>query len=263
MRRTALVCALACAFVQGSTLAPALADEDTGVYSKHDWPLEAIRRPLTLAASMLEIRGDTLRINLSDDAFAEPISVAPDIYFGVTDLFTVGVTHETGICLTGEDGGCARSYDDIGLDAIYALMRAGTLQVAAHGGLVAHRFSDPFAGGLRAGLRTRIVAGKVAVIVDPTLDVELFERDLVEDFLRVPVDVQYQLEAQTMIFVSSGVEGPLDGFGDGYRIPLGLGILFAVNERLDVGAELRLGNAAGQDATIDERWLFARAALRL
>lgn len=262
MRRTVLS-ALVCAAAQVLWIAPAAAEEAAGVYTKHDWPLEAIRRPLTLASSMLEIRGDTLRVNLSDGAFAEPISIAPDVYFGVTDLFTVGVTHETGFCLTGEEGGCARTYDDIGLDAIYALMRAGSLQAAVHGGLVSHRFSDPFAGGLRAGLRARVIAGQVAVVVDPTLDIELFERDLVADVLRVPVDIQYQLEAQTMVFVTSGIEGPLDGFGDGYRIPIGLGVLFAVNERLDLGAELRLGNAAGKDATIDDRWLFARAALRL
>src|SRR5215213_5512264 len=77
-------------------------------YTKHDWPLEVTKRPIVLARSMFEARGDTMFINLSDGAAGEPVSLAPDLYYGVTNHLTVGINHERGFCLTSD--GCASKY---------------------------------------------------------------------------------------------------------------------------------------------------------
>ena len=46
-------------------------------------------------------------VNMSADAVGKPFSIAPDIYYGVSDKLSVGLTHDTGLCLAGEENGCA------------------------------------------------------------------------------------------------------------------------------------------------------------
>ena len=271
-----LVCSLICI----SSRAWADDDDDgeaQGVYAKDDWPLATIQRPLTLAAGMLEIRGDTLRVGLSSNdnvSVGDPVVIAPDLFYGIDEKFTVGVVHHFGLlqpagfCISGDL--CGKTYNAIGLEAQYSLMRGGNFQVAGRGGLSFPQFSDDFVGGLTLGLSTRIRGGSIALLIEPTLYVGAINRDLAPDVLFLPVALQYQLNGQTMVYLSSGVNGPLDGdvgFGDSYQIPAGLGANFAVNNRLDFGAEFNFANVAGKDNLVyskgEERSFIARMALRL
>jgi hypothetical protein len=271
MARRTCQLALLCSLLTCLAASAALADEETGVYSKDDWPLATIKRPLTLAPSMLEIRGDTLMINLSSDLVGKPIAIAPDIYYGVSEKLSIGLTHVTGFCLGGTDKGCIKAYNDLGIDAIYGLMRAGNLQVAAHGGVIIPAFSPDLVAGLDGGLTLRLGAGKIAFVLSPTVYVGAIGRDKLaagpngpKETLDMPVAIQFQANNQTMAFLSTGLGGPLSGFGDSYRVPIGLGLNFAVNNRADVGAEFSFPNLAGKgDNRADARVFIARAALRL
>ena len=248
--------------------ATAVADEDYE-FGKGNWPLSVIERPLTLAGSMLEVTGDTLIINMSADTVGDPIWLAPDIFYGINNRFTVGVTHNRGLCVSGNL--CDDPYDtynDLGIDAIYSLMRAGNLQIAARGGLAFADF-DPFTAGLSVGTIVRVTAGSIAVRIEPGLYVGAIERDTRKEMLSVPVWVQIRINNQTTAFISSGLFGPLDGFGDNYSVPTGLGATFAINNRLDVGAEFVLTNLGGKDDSeigkggFDLRELIIRGAVRL
>jgi hypothetical protein len=239
---------------------PALAD-----YSKSEWPLALVDRPLTNAAGMLEVRGDTFRLNLSKGSVGDPISLAPDIYYGVNNLLTVGITHQTGVCITDA---CAKAYNDVGIDALYALMRVGSFQVSARGGLLFPQFSPDFAGGLNVGIASRLTVGKVAVRLEPTLYLGALGRsDGFKEFLSLPTQLQFQANPQTAVFLSTGIFGPLSGFGDAYQVPVGAGTLFAINNRIDIGLEIRflnlLGNQFDPIGRADLREAIARFALRL
>lgn len=231
----------------------ARAEEDE--FSKADWPLAVIERPLTLAGGMVELRGDTFIADLSSGNAFGRLSLAPDIYYGVSPMLSVGITHGLGICLDG----CASTYNDVGLDARYGFMRGGSFQVAVHGGLLMPSL-DPFDIGVNAGLQARVRAGKVAVVVDPTVGFIIADRDRAADFLSVPAQLQLQVQPQTMIALVSGIVGPLDGFGDGMMIPAGIDAVLAANNRLDFGAGFRFLDVAD---TFDDRELIVRVALRL
>jgi hypothetical protein len=255
----------------GFVASPALAQDESGNYGKGDWPLAAVKRPLTLAPMMLEIRGDTLGINLSSDQVGKPIFIAPDLYFGINNKFTVGLTHQVGVCLGGAEKNCAKAYNDLGLEAQYSLMSAGNLALMGHGALMLSSLSDPTIVGLDVGMALRVSGGSVAVKVDPTIYVGVIGRDELpslpnvgpKEYLHIPVELQYQLNFQTMLFLSTGLFGPTDGFGDVYQVPVGLGALFAVNNRIDFGTEFRFTDAAGKNNTADARQLFVRFGLRL
>lgn len=263
--------ALALLLVLG-TAGTAGADEDE--FTKVDWPIKVIERPITLAGSMFEARGDTMFINLSDGAAGEPVSLAPDLYYGVNGQLTVGVNHDRGFCLTSD--GCPTKYNDVTAEVQYGVMRGGNLQFALRGGLTFPRF-DPVVFGVTVGFVLRLRAGAVAILTEPALYAGIVERDPAEggqkETLFLPGWLQVQLQEQLMVFLSSGVFGQLDGFGDGFRIPVGLGLTYALNNRIDVGFEFQLTNVAGKDqgdptmggteAGIDGRALFLRIALRL
>src|SRR5690606_1335184 len=255
-----------------------------GVFDKESWPLQTIHRPLTLAGGMLEIRGDTLTIGIGSGEvfdFGQPIILAPDVFYGVNGQLTVGVTHSNrfgafapaGFCVSGEDGGCPKGYNAIGAEAQYALTRGGNVGLAVNGGLSSPRFSPDFALGLTAGATIRVKGGSIAVVLDPSLYLGAIGRDDFpgtdgpSDFVVLPVDIQYQLNTQTMVYLTSGVNGPFDGFGDAYRIPVGIGGTFAINNRADIGGEINIANLGGkpQDpiGRFDERYFIARLAIRI
>lgn len=237
---------------------PAHAGEE--FYIAADWPIRLIDRPLVLGPSMFEVRGDTLRLELSKDRVGDPISLAPDLYYGLTERITVGYFHEVGVCLTGD--GCATSYNDFGVEALFSLIYDGPVVMA---GRIGASFNplDPFTGGIHAGLPVRVKAGDLAVLVEPRVYVGLLERDTRGDFLDVPVQVQVQLTDQNVLLLTSGVRGPLSGFGDAMAVPVGLGALATLSRRVDVGGEFLFTNLAGRGGGVDGRLLLLRVAIRL
>lgn len=259
MRRVLCILALSLAVFHSGT---AQADDDKG-YTKSNWPLSLVKRPVVPIAGMVELRGDTLRANLSKGSAFEPVSLAPDVFVGLAKGWTVGITHDTGICLTGETGGCPSSYDDTGLEVNYSLMGKGSFLLAATGGARVSSYSDPFVMGLEFGFLSRMSFGKVAVDARPRLYVGLAERDLRGDLLDLPIDIHYQVHTQTAVSLETGFLASLDDIGGANRIPVGLATLVAVNERIDFGAALRFTNLAGSDGGIDGREIIGRFALRL
>jgi hypothetical protein len=243
---------------------PAAAQDDVPI-TKDNWPLAYNDRPLTLAKGMLEIGGDTVRINLSKDAVGKPISFMPSIYYGVNEKLTVGAYHPVnGICISGEENGCAKVYNDLAVHALYGLMTKGTFLLTAHAGLAFLSLSDPTAVGVQVGGLGQLTISKLAILFYPLLTVGVTERDAGnKEFLSIPVWFRYQVNPQLNPFLSTGIAGPLDGFGDAYAIPVGLGVLYAINNRLDVGTEFVFTNLAGKGGGADGRALFARVVLRI
>jgi hypothetical protein len=254
--------ALALCFVTTQFVPSALADEDTG-YGKSDWPLSVVKRPVVPAKSMLEIRGDTLRANLSKDSVLEPISLAPDIFYGINDKLAFGITHDTGICVTGTEGGCAKAYNDVGVEVNFSLMGRGSFLLAVTGGVGVLNLSDPLVVGANLGFLTKIIAGKLAIVAKPRVYVGITERDTFGDVADVPVEIHYAVQPQTDVAIETGFSGALDDLGGANAIPVGLSALFAINEKIDIGAAVRFTNIAGTDGSADGREAIARFNLRL
>ncbi len=265
MKKIALL--LATTALTASALArPAAADSEE--YNKDTWPLAVVDRPILIPSGMLELRGDTIRVGLDKNSAGDPISLAPSLFVGVARMLNVGIVHrDTGICIAGDR--CAKAYNDIGLDALYGFANKGSFQVAALGGIRLPSF-DNLVAGLDLGLLFQLSAGKVQVNVDPLLYVGIAGRtadnvgdNAQKEQLDVPVVLTYQVQPQTALFLRSGMNGPLSGFGNDFRVPIGLGATLAANNRLDFGVEFLLANPAGNAHSFDERSLIGRVALRL
>jgi hypothetical protein len=257
----ALVCAAA-------TSAHAQDDEEI---TKDNYPVVIVDRPILVPAGMLELRGDTAVINMSKDSAGDPIDLRPSIYYGVSKKLNIGITHvDSGICVAGD--ACAKVYNGVGIDALYDLMHGGSLAMAARGG-VRMPSLDPLIAGLNLGLDIQLTAGKVAVYFNPHLYVGAIKRSPdaaamppeagKKEALDAPLILGYQAQRQTLIFVRSGIHGPMSGFGDSFEVPVGAGATFAASNRLDFGAEWLFTNLAGKGSSADGRAIIVRLALRL
>lgn len=235
-----------------------------------------------------------LEINLSDEPDMagmggggggpfEPTSLAPDVWYGVTPELSAGLVHSTlgttgfhgiggggilgnqgaGICFTGEDGGCPKFYNNVGLDARYLFMPAdgGPLEIAAEGGLFANTL-DPFALALKAGIVGvyRLEGMPLHLQFEPNLFIGLTERDFNKTVINLPVSAHYMLNEQLSLMAQTGIRGPVEevgggmlslGFGDLFRIPLTVGGSYGVNENLHVFGAFTLLALIGGDAVPD------------
>ena len=79
---------------------------------------------------------------------------------------------------------------------------------------------------------------------EPNALVALRDRDTVPDRLNIP----FRLSAATLVGLETGITGPLDGFGDGWRVPLGAFGHVPVTDHLLAKLAFTFPAVAGGDA---------------
>lgn len=223
-----------------------------------DAPLPA--PPGVLPASKLQV-GLTLELQATADKFAKPISLAPDLSYGVTPDLTLSLVHSRfartgfraavggGLCLTGEDNGCGHVYDAAGVEAAYAVLR-GPSALAAVVGLHGMSF-DLGAYSAKVGVRYRMLAGKVAVTAMPSVLLGVTNRTATSDHpknadsLWIPVGASYKASPALQLGLGTGLKGPLDGLGDAWEVPLGANVQYTIDPSLSCGASWVFGALLG------------------
>jgi hypothetical protein len=243
-------------FALASLVTPAFAEEGDDVPPVTSAPdgEYAVMRGVQGPGGMISARV-LLDINLSADNVGKPLSLAPDLFYGVTDKLQIGLLHTgpagwqtrpgLGLCLTGKDDGCPKVYDNVGFDVMYGLA-FDQLQLSAHGSLFLGSF-DPMTTSLALGFAGKLHLSQfVALFFDPKIAIALSERDTNDDALYVPVELEYQVNAPTMFKVLSGISGGLSGFGDDYQVPLGIGVVHNLNKHFDLGARFSFDNLLGK-----------------
>ncbi len=240
----------------------ARADVDT-------YPLAVRDRPDTLPKSMLEIDGDTLNINFSNDAIFKPVAITPSVYYALTDTDQIGlILSGQGLCLMGEDNGCHKVFNSISVDFQHVFVADGPAHIIGHIGVAAEAFDPNFVLAIPVGARFHFpINEKLDALVDPTVFIGITERDAGnKEFLNIPVTVRYQASENLNVFIYTAIFGPIDpasgSFTDAYTDPLGVGATYAIAHNLDVGAAFQFDNLYGKGSSADFRTLFLRVAFR-
>lgn len=234
---------------------------------------------LTLGKGKVLIAGSTASFNLSDGAEGEPITIAPSIWYGVSDKITIGLTHDLGsttwsprplaapgICVTGTDGGCVEVYENLGLSGLVSLAQ-GKFSAAAHIGADVGKF-DPFILSARVGLLGHYAAHeKFSIVFDPRVTFGITERDAPstaglnnKERFDVPVYGWINVAPQFGAYVHIGFNAPFDGLDEAYRIPVGAGFTYKVNQQFSAGADFHFLNLIGKDGDEKLRVLGVRLA---
>jgi hypothetical protein len=248
---------------------PARADNDdvTPVSEAPDGA-DAVMRGVQGPAGQLSAR-IALAVNLSADRVGKPISLAPDLFYAVTDKLQIGIVHDgpmrwqsrpgLGLCLTGKDSGCPQVYDNVGADLMYGLAFGAPLHLSAHGSFYVTSF-DASTTMLAVGAAGKVhFNDQVGLFFDPQIGIVLSKRDTADDALFVPLELQFQLSPPTTLKLLSGLTAGLSAFGDTLQVPVGLGLMQSLNEHFDIGARFSFDNLLGHQATgvgrADERSL--------
>jgi hypothetical protein len=238
-------------------------------------------RQMTLPAGQLFLQ-TFVEMQLSADVAFEPVSIAPDLWYGVTDELSVGLVHSgrgatgflggvgSGLCITGTSGGCAKFYNNVGVDARYHFFRndEGDLTFSAAGGLYMGPF-DPFTLALKAGVVGRWHSGAIAVDVAPSLFAGLTQRSLDggggievrsnQETLFLPITGLYSLMPELALAAQLGAILPLQDVGDAWLLSFSLGAQYLVTERILADLSFTFPSIVGAEAVsagIDARSLL-------
>lgn len=204
-----------------------------------------------------------LGVGMSTDFVGDPISLSPDVWYGVSDDLSVGLVHSSmgtvgfwgtaggSLCLAGDL--CGDVFSNTGVHAKYQFQK-GDLQLAGIGGLNTMT-TDPLTLGLQAGVLGRWSSGKIMVDFAPTIRIGLTERDFNKEVIYVPVTVGYAVNDKIHAGLQTGILGPLDGFGDAFNVPVGVGAMYMVSEQIMAGGSFTFHNLLGKNSSADSRSL--------
>ncbi|MET0791416.1 MAG: hypothetical protein ABW061_07835 [Polyangiaceae bacterium] len=193
-------------------------------------------------------RPELVRINIADGAAFKPVEIPAHFFWGVSDDVMIGITHEQGLRLNTGPGG--KAYNDVGFGAVVYLSGGRNYEVDLHLGVPFHRLSpSPVWVGAQFGILGRAnVSERVALVYDPSVYVGMNQREFGNgDGLNVPIWFYFQATHVVAPFVGTGVQGPLDHFGDNFSIPLEGGVLFTVAHGIHIGGMLHFDNVAGRE----------------
>src|SRR6185295_17309382 len=127
-------------------------------------------------------------------------------------------------------------------DLMYGLLR-GDFHLSFHTSLFLYRISSPLWVMWTAGFTGKLhFTDVVAIFFSPQIGVALTHRDVNEDQLFVPLELQFQVGQAVSLKILSGFSGQLTALGDTVRVPLGLGLVGNVSKYFDLGARFSFDN---------------------
>ena len=214
----------------------------------------AVRRGVQGPGGLFTARASLL-VNASQDNFGKPTSLAPDLFYSISDNVQIGLLHTgpmgwqsrpgLGLCLTGSTNGCPKVYDNVGVDFMYGLLY-GDFHLSLHSSLFLLPIADSTGVMWTIGVTGKFhFTDAVALFFDPQVGVMLANRDTYKEQLFVPVELAFQATAAISLKVLSGVTGQLSALGDTYQVPLGLGAVGNLSRHLDLGLRFSFDNLRG------------------
>lgn len=211
----------------------------------------------------------TSEASVGSGTLLEPISIAPDFSYGLTERVTVSLVHSGfattgfrgsaggGICLSGESHGCVHPYNNVGAEALVELVR-GDVALAAVGGV--HAISiDPLFLDLKAGVQTSVRSGAITATLSPSVLIGVTERAQNEGTLFVPASIGVQATRSWFAAVGGGVATPLADAGGAWTARIGLIARYRIQRGLFVAGSIFLPKLAGGSA-VDNTGVDARVA---
>jgi len=223
----------------------------------------AVRRGVQGPAGLFTLRANLL-VNASKGSFGKPTSLAPDLFYALSDTVQIGLLHTgpmgwqtvppVSLCLTGTgDGGCPKVYNNVGFDLLYGLL-FGDFHLSLHSSLFLFQISDPTWVMWTVGLAGKFhFTDAVALFFDPQVGIALTNRDDNKEQLFLPLELQFQATTAVSVKLLSGFTGQLSALGDTVRVPLGLGVVGNVNPWLDLGLRFSFDNLLGHQLPGAER----------
>jgi hypothetical protein len=246
-------------------------------------PNDFVARPLVLDEHQVDAELVT-EINLAPRLFARPLSLAPDVWFGVLPQLTVGVVHSSPsvdrfqpgatFCVRHVDAlssPCQATYHGSGIDARYLVIE-GKLAVAPRMRVLVRQI-DPVKPAVTLGALVRWTRGRFAITGDPYLQLSLANIDQGNRHaLFLPVTFALQPTRRWELALRTGINSELGTYPDAngeqhlltdvWHVPIAIATRVAIDAHFDLGAMLAFPSLLGPQPTPRERALFFTFAWR-
>jgi hypothetical protein len=224
--------------------------------SAHAEPLTRV----ALGAGELDARLVT-EVGIGRD-FGVPISLAPDVWYGVTSRWTLGITHSRA-SIDLVDAGASLCVHDDGL-ACPTVYRGSQLDVrwlarddVALRGRLLVRDVDPWKPAVALGALAQWRAGRFSIVTDPYLRIGLAHRDEGNrDAIVVPVWLAVDPTCGVRLAIHTGFDGELATLADGWHVPLALVTAVQLPVHLEAGLEVGWASLAGPQNDFRRRALL-------
>ena len=233
-------------------------------------PTDLVSRRLVLEAGELDARL-TVEANLQLGRYGRPLSLAPDVWFGVTDRWTIGIAHsnasldridaDASFCVREFPSICDRPYRGGHVDVRWSA-REGALAIAPRARFLI-RDVDPVKPAVTLGALVRWTHGRFRVMSDPYLRLGVANTDLGNRAAAViPVWLGVQPTCRWLIELHTGWDGDLAVFADGWHIPFGLVARAAATAHVDVSVEAGFASLLGPQNNIKQRAVMVTVGWR-
>ena len=205
-------------------------------------------RPLdTIAAGEIKI-DVSLEVPLADGAFFDPISLSPDIYYGINDDLSIGLVHSSasqGLISAGSSlrlGG-GNSYNNVGFEGQYTFLRQDTFSLAGQAGFYIDDIEPDFNASIKGGLIARTHLGPLEATVNPYINLPINNSGPRDNVLSVPVWLYYNIKPRLDVSVVSGVNDR--------AFMLGGGVAYDLEGPIDLAAHIGWPRLAGRGGAAD------------
>lgn len=208
-------------------------------------PDDLVAAPLVLDEGAVELRL-TAEINVQRRAFARPLALAPDAWWGVSPRWTIGVIHssasvdriaaDASLCLRRTAlSTCNGRYRGSGLDVRFSAL-TGALAVAPRLRVLIREI-DPFKPATTLGALARWAHGRFAIVSDPYIRLPLANRQLGNRAsLSVPLWFAVQPARGWQLAFRTGYDADFAVFRDGGHVPIALEVNARATHALSFGA---------------------------
>ncbi|MEO8698984.1 MAG: hypothetical protein ABI867_03040 [Kofleriaceae bacterium] len=205
--------------------------------------------------------------NLAKGAAGKPFSIAPDIWYGVSDKLTLGLVHSgrgqtgfltgagRGLCFGDKEGVCAlglgKIYTSVGAEARIGLTEGGFPIALAIGGIV-EAFKPDLVASSKVGFIGRLQSSRIAIEIAPTVFAGLTQRkvegvSINEDVFSMPVTLLLQLSPSFALALQSGVTLTIENAGDSYVVPAAAGLAVWITPKLSFDVAFGLAAVVDKD----------------
>ena len=210
-------------------------------------PEESYEANVTPGDFLLDLQ---LEVAASTGSYFQPTSLAPDLWYGMSESLSLGVVHSglgqtgfwgstgNGFCLSGSSKGCEATYGGGGILARYSLFSIASsnpIGFALEGGILNRRIS-PFRVAAKVGLVSVFQFGRFGGSFAPSLRIGFFNRGLANpNELFLPVSLRYYFSRRWQVGVQAGYAKILSHVPPqtrSSRIPVSLGVDATLNDRV-------------------------------
>lgn len=227
---------------------------------------DLVARPIVLDQGQVEAE-IVVENNLAPSGgFARPLSIAPDVWVGVTPRLTLGLVHSdpsldriepgASLCVRRDDFLCDEVYRGGGLDARYVVHDDREWSIAPRARFLV-RDLDPVKPALTLGGEVRWHRGRYAIASDPYLQLGLGNNDRGNRAeLWIPIVLALQPTCRWVIELHSGWNSDVAIANDGWHVPIGLAVRAAATHHVDVGLALGFTSLLGPQNNPKQRVAF-------